>query len=48
MEEPAKEKSLRQDYEFSGHIYIFHAFDVGDDINLEKVEQMRAINTIPL
>jgi len=48
MEEPSKEKSTRSIKEFSGHIYIFHAFDVGDDINLEKVAQMRAINTIPL
>ncbi len=48
MEEPSKEKNTRSIEEFSGHIYIFHAFDVGDDINLEKVAQMRAINTIPL
>ncbi len=48
MEEPSKEKSARSIEEFSGHIYIFHAFDVGDDINLEKVAQIRAINTIPL
>lgn len=33
---------------FSGNIYIFQAFDVGDDINLENVAHMRAINTIPL
>ncbi|TET35115.1 hypothetical protein E3J61_02285 [Candidatus Dependentiae bacterium] len=48
MEEPSKEKNERSIEVFSGHIYIFHAFDVGDDINLEKVAQMRAINTIPL
>jgi hypothetical protein len=36
------------DYEFSGNIFIFHAFDVGDDINLEKIEQQKVINTIPL
>lgn len=48
MEESSKEKSLSPDHEFSGHIYIFHAFDIGDDINLEKVEQMRAIKAIPL
>lgn len=24
---------------FSGHIYIFHAFDVGDDIDLEGIKQ---------
>lgn len=36
------------DLEFSGHIIIYHAFDVGDDINLEKVEKMRSINAVPL
>jgi hypothetical protein len=48
MEDPSREKSSPSMEEFSGHIYIFHAFDVGDDINLEKIAQMRAINTIPL
>ncbi|HRN77940.1 MAG TPA: hypothetical protein PLU71_01765 [Candidatus Dependentiae bacterium] len=33
---------------FSGNIYIFHAFDVGDDINLEAIEEKQAITTIPL
>ncbi len=42
------EKILSPDHEFEGNIYIFHAFDVGDDINLEKVEQLRAIRTTPL
>src|SRR5271155_1068942 len=32
---------------FSGNIFIFHAFDVGDDINLEKVHSIRSINSIP-
>jgi len=32
---------------FTGNIYIFHAFDVGDDINLERIEQSRALNTVP-
>ena len=31
-----------------GNIYIFHAFDVGEDINLAKIQQMRAINVLPL
>lgn len=31
---------------FSGNIYIFHAFDIGDDINLEKIERSRTVNTI--
>jgi len=33
---------------FSGNIYIFHAFDVGDDINLEKVSTHNEIITRPL
>lgn len=48
MEEKSKTTGIGLDYEFSGNIFIFHAFDVGDDINLEKIEQLRAINTIPL
>ena len=28
---------------FTGNIFIFHAFDVGEDINLEKVEKLPAI-----
>ncbi len=45
MSEP--EKPLSPSHTFSGHIYIFHAFDVGEDISLEKVERQRAIRTIP-
>lgn len=33
---------------FSGNIYIFHAFDVGDDINLEKIETAPQIKKVPL
>ncbi len=47
MQEQTEEK-LNPDHEFSGNIYIFHAFDVGDDINLEQVERLRAIKTVPL
>jgi len=32
---------------FSGNIYIFHAFDVGDDINLEKIKESGAMMTRP-
>lgn len=28
---------------FSGNIFIFHAFDIGDDINLEKIEQTNSV-----
>lgn len=34
--------------EFSGNIYIYQGFDIGEEINLEKVEMLRAINTLPL
>ena len=34
--------------EFEGNIYIFHAFDIGDDIDLEKIEKQRLITKIPL
>jgi len=32
---------------FSGHIYLFHAFDVGDDINLEKVKACEGVINRP-
>ena len=31
---------------FTGHIFLFHAFDVGDDIDLEKIEQNGEVNII--
>lgn len=33
---------------FSGNIFIFHAFDIGDDVNLDTVEKLRSICPIPL
>ncbi|MCX5924684.1 MAG: hypothetical protein NT124_00090 [Candidatus Dependentiae bacterium] len=36
------------DHIFSGNIFIFHAFDIGDDIHLDNVSKLRAVNTIPL
>lgn len=33
---------------FSGSLYMFHAFDVGDDINLEKVKASGQVITQPL
>lgn len=32
---------------FSGNIIIFHAFDIGDDINLDKLEALKTITIIP-
>ncbi len=37
----------RTSYEFSGNIFIFHCFDVGDDINLEKVRETQALVRVP-
>jgi len=34
--------------EFSGNIFIFQAFDVGDDIELEKIEKEQILHTKPL
>lgn len=34
--------------EFSGNIFILHAYDVGDDINLEAIEDHQAIIVRPL
>src|SRR5689334_21004507 len=33
---------------FSGNIYIFHAFDVGEEINLDRIQQSHFISTQPL
>lgn len=35
-------------HSFSGHIFIFHAFDIGEDINLDKVRQSGAVQVLPL
>lgn len=34
--------------EFHGHIYFFQAFDVGEDIDLRRLEQTNAIQQVPL
>lgn len=47
-EQPSKEQTSCVIEEFSGNIYIFQAFDVGDDVNLEEIAQTRVLNTIPL
>jgi len=41
------EKSITQ-LTFSGNIFIFYAFDAGDDINLEKIEKTGALKSIPI
>lgn len=37
-----------QDHVFTGNIYIFYAFDVGDIINLKAVEKLEPIFTRPI
>lgn len=37
-----------KNHHFSGNVYIFQAYDVGDDINLEKVQKIRALGLVPL
>lgn len=43
-------KSIAENHLFSGNIFIFHAFDVGEDINLEKIRNsgVIALQAIPL
>ena len=31
---------------FTGNLFLFHAFDVGDDIDLESIEQSQALTKI--
>lgn len=33
---------------FSGNLYIFYAFDVGEDIDLVKLEEKQVLRTVPL
>lgn len=40
--------SLSLENIFSGNIFIFHAFDVGDDINLEDIRQSGVVHSLPL
>jgi hypothetical protein len=43
-----KNQHTHQTKEFSGNIYIFQAFDVGDDIDIEKIEELQTLRTQPL
>lgn len=42
------DQSTTHNLEFSGNIFIYYAFDVGDDINLANVEALPGIITRPL
>jgi len=41
-------ESIDQSRIFSGNIFIFQAFDIGEDINLEKVRQSAPVLVRPL
>jgi len=41
--QPSFKKDHHEEHEFSGNIYIFHSFDVGEDINLEKIKESHAV-----
>lgn len=42
------EKKATAPIEFSGHIYIYQAFDIGDDIDLQAIEKNGKIKKLPL
>jgi hypothetical protein len=48
MQEKSGLKMNSCDHVFSGNIFIFHAFDVGDDIHLEKIEKSSKVTPMPL
>ncbi len=48
MKESSKESKTLDSLEFSGNIFIYHAFDIGEDINLEKIEKKRNLHVMPL
>lgn len=41
--QPLNKKENQEEHIFSGSIYIFHAFDVGEDINLEKIKESHSV-----
>jgi hypothetical protein len=42
------EKQVINQTVFSGNIFLFHAFDIGEDISLEQVQREASIRKIPL
>ncbi|HZW61566.1 MAG TPA: hypothetical protein VFF04_05060 [Candidatus Babeliales bacterium] len=48
MQEQIKEIISPETYVFAGNIYIFQAFDIGDEINLEKVKTSGVVTPRPL
>ncbi len=45
---PRGHKSEESNHSFTGNIFIFHAFDVGEDINLENVKEKQLLARRPL
>ena len=39
---------INESIEFNGNIYLFYAFDIGDDIDLEKIETDALVTKVPL
>ena len=44
----SEQKKEKTDHIFSGNILILWAYDIGEDINLQKVEESRDIIKLPL
>jgi len=48
MEKEHSSNSIKQNHIFSGHVYMFFAFDIGEDINFEAVKQSQELNVAPV
>ena len=48
MQASESSNSTSNHHKFTGNIFIFYAYDVGDDIDLKRIEEKRAIDTLPL
>ncbi len=44
---PSPLKSSPETHHFTGNIYFFHAYDVGEDINFERVKSSNAVSIVP-
>jgi len=42
------EKEIKDTNKFTGNIYIFHAFDIGDEIDLDDIKDAQQVITRPL
>ncbi len=46
MSQKIESTTVINDHIFSGNLFIFHAFDIGDDINLEKIEKSSKVTPL--